>query len=196
VLSVQVVLLAIALYIRIPEARKRAPSLFFFSMGAGFLLLETQIVSRLALYFGTTWQVNGIVIAAILVALLMANFVTEKMPEPPSPTWSLGLLLASLILAYIFPFQRAPGSAAAVGALASLIFAVPVFFAGLLFATEFRLVESPAAALGANVLGAVFGGLLENTSLLFGMKALLLIAAGLYAVAGIGLKALPRHSRA
>src|SRR5437016_10935435 len=32
---------------------------FFFAMGAGFLLLETQLVSRLALFFGTVWQVNG-----------------------------------------------------------------------------------------------------------------------------------------
>jgi hypothetical protein len=57
-----VLLLGTGLYLQIPEARQRVPSLFFFSMGAGFLLLETQIVSRLALYFGTTWQVNGIVI--------------------------------------------------------------------------------------------------------------------------------------
>src|SRR5262249_11270523 len=50
-LSFLVVLLAAAFYFQIPEARTRVPSLFFFSMGAGFLLLETQVVSRLALYF-------------------------------------------------------------------------------------------------------------------------------------------------
>ena len=77
-LSALVILLAAVFYFQIPEARTRVPSLFFFSMGAGFLLLETQVVSRLALYFGTTWQVNGIVIAAILSALLLANFVIEE----------------------------------------------------------------------------------------------------------------------
>jgi hypothetical protein len=66
---------------------------------------------------------------------------------------------------------------------------VPVFFAGLLFSLEFRNVTSPSAALGANVLGAVAGGLLENFSLLIGLHSLLLVAVGLYAIAGIGLKA-------
>jgi hypothetical protein len=62
-----------------------------------------------------------------------------------------------------------------------------VFFAGLLFSAEFRRTDSPAAALGANMLGAVVGGLLENASLVFGMNALLLIAACFYVLAGIGL---------
>lgn len=185
--SVLVILLVLAFYLQIPEARKRAPSLFFFSMGAGFLLLETQIVSRLALYFGTTWQVNGIVIAAILAALLLANFVTEKMFNP-SRWWTLASLLVGIAFAYMFPFQRIAAPAAMVGLLAAVIFAVPVFFAGLLFAAEFRRSDSPAAALGANMLGAVVGGLLENTSLVFGMRALLLIAAVLYTLAGVGLR--------
>jgi hypothetical protein len=67
------------------------------------------------------------------------------------------------------------------------MFAVPVFFAGMLFALEFRSVESPSVALGANILGAVAGGLLENLSLLIGMRALLLVAMGLYCLAAIGL---------
>ena len=47
-LSALVILLAALFYFQIPEARTRIPSLFFFSMGAGFLLLETQVArSRL-----------------------------------------------------------------------------------------------------------------------------------------------------
>ena len=189
-LGMLVALLAISFYLQIPEARTRIPSLFFFSMGAGFLLLETQVVSRLALYFGTTWQVNGIVIAAILAALLIANYVTEKLRQALPRSWTLALLLLGLVVAYFFPFQRIPGSAATVGALAAVVFSVPVFFAGLLFAAEFRAAESPAAALGANMLGAVVGGLLENASLVVGMKALLLLAALVYVLAGIGFRGL------
>jgi SAM-dependent methyltransferase len=189
-LSVIVILLAAWLYLQIPDARRQVPSLFFFSMGAGFLLLEAQVVSRLALYFGTTWQVNGIVIATILVALLIGNCVTEKMDHPLSRRVNLTLLILSIIFTYIFPFHRVPGSAAVVGAVAASTFAIPVFFAGLLFAAEFRLAESPSVALAANMLGAVVGGLLENTSLVFGMKAALLIAAALYAIAGIGFRGL------
>ena len=199
-LSALVILLAALFYFQIPEARNRVPSLFFFSMGAGFLLLETQVVSRLALYFGTTWQVNGIVIAAILSALLLANFVIER--TGPRPAWprartrsltrvlTMTGILAGIAIAYLVPFSRIPGSAALIGSFAAIVFAIPVFFAGLLFASEFRSVASPAAALGANMLGAVVGGLLENLSLIIGMKALLVVAAVCYALAALGFRSL------
>jgi hypothetical protein len=192
-LSALVILLAAVFYFKIPEARTRVPSLFFFSMGAGFLLLETQVVSRLALYFGTTWQVNGIVIAAILSALLLANFVIERQKQRPTwpRSWTLIGILVGIACAYFVPFNRIPGSAAMVGSFAALIFAIPVFFAGLLFASEFRSADSPAAALGANMLGAVVGGLLENLSLIVGMKALLVVAALLYSLAALGFLGLP-----
>jgi hypothetical protein len=166
-------------------------------MGAGFLLLETQVISRLALYFGTTWQVNGIVIGSILVALLFANAVIEKQRRP-WPRWSMfSGLLGGLLLAYIVPFGRIPGSPAFVGWLAAGFFVIPVFFAGILFASEFQKADSPSAALGANMLGAVVGGLLENLSLIIGMKALLLVAVVLYCFAGLGLRTLsPLHSKA
>jgi len=190
-LSALVILLAAMLYFQIPEAKSRVPSLFFFGMGAGFLLLETQVVSRLALYFGTTWQVNGIVIGAILTALLFANYVIERQQRAWPRSWSVAGILAGIILAYFVPFNRIPGSAAVVGAFAAIVFAIPIFFAGLLFASEFRLAKSPAAALGANILGAVVGGLLENLSLIIGLKALLLVAALLYCLAAVGLRGLP-----
>jgi len=190
-LSALVILLAAMLYFQIPEAKSRVPSLFFFGMGAGFLLLETQVVSRLALYFGTTWQVNGIVIGAILTALLFANYVIERQQRAWPRAWSVAGILAGILLAYLVPFNRIPGSAAVVGAFAALIFAIPIFFAGLLFASEFRLAKSPAVALGANILGAVVGGLLENLSLIIGLKALLLVAALLYCLAAVGLRGLP-----
>jgi hypothetical protein len=182
-----VLLLGTGLYLQIPEARQRVPSLFFFSMGAGFLLLETQIVSRLALYFGTTWQVNGIVIGAILVALLAANTIVERQTKLWPRHWYLAGLLAGLMVTYLFPFHRLPGSPTLVGWVAAAVFTVPVFFAGLLFASEFRVTDSPSAALGTNMLGAVVGGLLENLSLVIGLKALLLAAMALYVLAGVGL---------
>src|SRR5215469_14028015 len=187
-LGVLVILVAFFLYWQIPEARRQAPSLFFFSMGAGFLLLETQVISRLALFFGTTWQVNGIVISALLTALLLANLLVERSRKPLPRFWILTALLAGLALAWWLPLNRVPGSPAFAGLVATAVFAIPVFFAGILFATEFRVAESPSAALGANMLGAVAGGLLENLSLLFGMRALLLVAIGLYCLAGIGLR--------
>ena len=183
-----VILLAIALYTQIGEARHQLPSLFFFSMGAGFLLLETQVISRLALFFGTTWQVNGIVISAMLAALLFANFIVENIKRPIPRIPVLAALLIGLVLAYALPLNRMGSTATIAGIIATVIFAIPVFFAGILFASEFRITASPGAALGANMLGAVAGGLLENLSLVFGMKALLLVAIALYCLAGVGLR--------
>src|SRR5271168_2161368 len=182
-----VILIAIGLYAQIGGARRTPPSLFFFSMGAGFLLLETQVISRLALFFGTVWQVNGIVISALLIALLLANAVVERGGKGWPRFWIWAGLIAGLAIAYWFPFERIGGSPSIVGMIAVVVFSVPVVFAGILFATEFRAAESPSAALGANMLGAVAGGLLEKLSLLFGMRALLLVAVGVYCLAGVGL---------
>jgi SAM-dependent methyltransferase len=178
--------LALGLYTTIPQARAKLPSLFFFSMGAGFLLLETQTISRLALYFGTTWQVNGIVIAAVLATLLVANMVAQRHSSVLRRSWLFVGLMGGLLAAYLLPFERSAAPAAAVGTIMALVFAVPVFFAGLLFASEFRNARSPSAALGANMIGAVVGGLLENLSFIFGMKALLLVAMVVYACAAAG----------
>jgi spermidine synthase len=186
-LAILVALIALGLYWQIPEARRRVPSMFFFAMGAGFLLLETQVISRLALYFGTTWQVNGIVIAALLTTLLLANGVTERRRKPWPRSLILAGLLAGLGFAYWLPLDRMPGSATVVGSIAAVAFSVPIFFAGLLFAREFRTTDSPSAALGANMLGAVVGGLLENLSLVIGMRSLLLVAMALYCIAGVAL---------
>ncbi len=185
--SILVMSLATILYLQIPGARDSMPSPFFFFMGTGFMLLETQVLSRLALYFGTTWQVNGIVISCLLVSLLAANVITAKCKEAISERLVLGGLFFGLGIAYFVPFSRMPFHPAIVGLSAAGVFAVPVFFAGLLFSKEFASVASPSAALGANVLGAVLGGLLENLSLMIGMRALLLLAILIYSFAGLAL---------
>lgn len=188
-IGILVILIAIALYMRIAETRprQRLPSPFFFFMGAGFLLLETQVISRLALFFGTIWQVNGIVISALLLALLLANAVVERSRKPWPRFWTWTALLAGLAIAYWFPFDRIATSPALAGTIATVVFSVPVVFAGILFASEFRAAKSPSAALGANMLGAVAGGLLESLSLVFGMRSLLLVALAIYCLAGIAL---------
>ncbi len=182
-----VLLIALGLYWTIPGARGQVPSLFYFMMGTGFMLLETQAISRLALYFGTTWQVNGIVISSMLAALLIANWAVEHFPKNLSRVWIALPLLAGLLIAYVVPFGSLPGSPAVVGTVVAVVFSLPVIFAGLLFSLEFRDESMPGAALGSNVLGAVVGGLLENLSLRFGMRALLPITIGIYCVSVIAL---------
>ena len=104
----------------------------FFFLGAGFLLLETQLVSRLALYFGTTWLVNCVALTAILLVLVLANFyVSWRKPERLETYY--GLLILGLLVNYFFPWQALPYSARMVGVLLSVAYAIPVFFAGIIF---------------------------------------------------------------
>jgi len=59
----------------------------------------------------------------------------------------------------------------------------PIFLANLIFAQRFAGVGSSTVAFGANLLGAMTGGLLEYISLVTGYRALLPLAAVLYALA-------------
>ena len=127
-----VIVVALAFYASVRRTTG-APSrffLFFFSMGAGFLLLETQIISRIALFFGTIWQVNGIVISALLIALLLANLIVERKQLAPK-AWIWAGLVASLMFAYWFPFDRITASSTVAGIVAICIFSIPVVFAGM-----------------------------------------------------------------
>ena len=163
---------------------RKSSSWIFFLLGAGFLLMETQLVSRLALYFGTTWIVNSIALTGILTVLLFANiYVHFCTPSKLAPYYCL--LCASLLLNYLVPWNRIPGSGTMVGIIICVAYCVPIFFAGVVFAESFRRFQGSSAAFGANMLGAVAGGLAQNLSFLFGMKALLLIATLLYASSAI-----------
>jgi len=71
------------------------------------------------------------------------------------------------------------------GALLSIAFAGSLFIAEIIFTTAFRESAVKSQALGTNILGAVAGGLAQNLSFIFGIKALLLIAAVCYAVAAL-----------
>jgi hypothetical protein len=94
-------------------------------------------------------------------------------------------LVLFLLINYFFPWQRLPFEARTVGVLLSAAYALPVFFAGLIFTETFRRFPRRSSAFGANIVGAVAGGLAQNASFVVGMKALLLIAALFYSSAAL-----------
>jgi hypothetical protein len=69
---------------------------------------------------------------------------------------------------------------------------VPVFLANLVFARRSRDVASSNVAFGANLLGAMVGGVLEYVSLITGYRALLILVGALWC--GIRLAAICAHS--
>ena len=45
----------------------------FFFLGAAFLLLEVQNISKSSVVLGNTWQVNAVIVSGVLVMILLAN---------------------------------------------------------------------------------------------------------------------------
>lgn len=154
----------------------------FFFLGAGFALLETKGIGELALVLGSTWVTNAVVISGILVMILFANFLVLKRLFLPHPV--LYLLLAAVLLfnfffsfTHLFAFEyswRVVLSAFQVG--------LPIFFSGILFSLYLRKTQDSTTALGANLLGAMFGGVFEYSSLAWGQSALFLFAIAFYAL--------------
>lgn len=157
-----------------------------FWLGAAFLLVEVHNVSRLALCFGTTWQVNAWVIGVILGVILVANWVAAHISRQGArtPRWVIIGLFATLAAAYFVPLESFLNLMAPFGGFAAtVLLTLPIFFAGVLFADAFAASSSPSFALGWNILGAVIGGMAESLSYLFGIPVLILFAAAFYAFA-------------
>ena len=163
-------------------AMRGYPDLFF--MGAAFLLLETKSVVQFALLFGTTWFVNALVFIGVLASVYVA-IETAMRVRLPRPT-----------ILYAPPRRFGPardpgaGGPPPVAALRGTVRrgrwcsgSRPIFIANLVFAQRFRDVGEANVAFGANLLGAVLGGLLEYAALVTGYAALALLVALLYGAA-------------
>ena len=157
-----------------------------FFLGAGFMLVETKAVVHMALLFGGTWIVNSVVIFAVLVMILAANlFVAVVRPVRLAPYYA-ALLLALLVSALV-PMDTFLGmDRTAQIAAASLLAFTPIFFAGVVYAVSFTRAVEPDRAFGANIAGAMFGGLAEYSSMVLGFQYLLFVAVALYIVSIIG----------
>jgi spermidine synthase len=152
----------------------------FFFLGAGFMLLETQTVSKMALLFGTTWLVNSVVVGGLLLLIVAANMVVQRFPGFPSVVSYAGIYM-SLAIAYFVPLERFFFPSLWLKALsATAVLCLPVFFAGMIFIRSFAQADFSSQALGSNLFGALLGGLLEAVSYWTGIKSLLLLAAILY----------------
>ncbi|HZQ88729.1 MAG TPA: hypothetical protein VFA42_01840 [Gaiellaceae bacterium] len=161
-------------------------------MGAAFLLLETKNVVQFALLFGTTWFVNSLVFAGVLISVWLAVETARHVRLPPMPFLYLALL-AALVVAWAVP-QESLLSLSPVPrffAATALAFA-PIYVANLVFSKRFAAVGSSTVAFAANLLGAIAGGLLEYLSLVTGYRFLLVVVAVLYAVAFIAYRVLGR----
>lgn len=163
--------------------REMRPYADLFFLGAAFLLLETKNVTSFALLFGTTWIVNAIVFAGVLVAVLLAVETTLRWRTPPLTAVYLGVAL-SLVVAYVVPSSALLALPVVPRLLAAVALAfAPVFLANVAFAKRFAVSEDSRAAFAVNILGAMVGGALEYLGLLTGYRNLLVLAGLLYLAA-------------
>jgi hypothetical protein len=152
-------------------------------MGAAFLLLETKNIVQFALLFGTTWFVNSLVFAGVLLAVYLA-VETARRIRLPRPAVLYVLLIASLVLAWLVPQESllALPVIPRFFAASALAFA-PIFLANLVFAQRFSDVANSGTAFAVNLLGAMVGGALEYLSLITGYHVLLIVIGVLYGLA-------------
>jgi spermidine synthase len=156
-----------------------------FFLGAGFMLVETKAVVNMALLFGSTWMVNTIVFAGVLVMVLAANLFVSRVRPVGLGTYYAGLMVV-LALNVFVPLDAFLGlSRVAQVAAACVLAFTPILFSGVIFAVSFSWSSRPDQDFGANVAGAMLGGLAENTSMLLGFRYLTLVVIAFYALSGI-----------
>jgi hypothetical protein len=124
--------------------------------------------------------VNSVVFFAILVMILVANlFVMALRPRKLMVFYIL--LVVALLVNALVPMNWFLNLSPTARTIAScLVVFVPVFFAGVIFATAFRESRHPDVDFGSNVAGIILGGLSEQLSLVLGFNYLLLVAVAYY----------------
>lgn len=161
----------------------RMGSVGFFFLGAGFMLIETKAITELGLLFGSTWVVIAIVIIAVLTMAFLANLAVELFGLRRVYLY-YPMLIMAIIFAYFFygtPFFK---DYATHRVLSVAVLTFPIFFSGIIFSTQLSQSDvNVSQALGYNILGALFGGLVEYNSMYFGFSFLFILAALMYLAA-------------
>ena len=163
--------------------RQMRPYADLFFMGAAFLLLETKNIATFALLFGTTWIVNAMVFAGVLVIVLAAVETTRRFRTPPLPV-VFGMIAASLALAYVVKPEWLLELSFAPRLIAAVLLAfIPIYLANIAFAKRFAASADSQSAFAINLLGAMVGGCLEYSALITGYGNLLIVVALIYLAA-------------
>ena len=111
---------------------------------------------------------------------LLANWLAHSVPQLPVRA-AYAALIGVCVALYFVDLARLAGlpyagKALVVGGLTSL----PVLFSGIIFIRSFAVAAEKDSALGANLIGALVGALLQSVTFVTGIKALLLIVTALY----------------
>ena len=162
--------------------RPKVGHLSFFFLGAGFMLIETKGITEMGLTFGNTWQVIGVVIAGILTMAFLGNCAVQwfGIKRPLIPYLCL---FATLAVGWYFAGSGGFASTPLGRLETATLLTLPLLFSGIVFSTLLSGKGQVSGMIAMNLLGAIFGGLLEYNSMYFGFQFLYLIAIGCYLMA-------------
>jgi len=163
--------------------RTRRWSWHFFFLGAGFMLLETKSIVQFALLWGSTWSSASLAIISVLVMALGSTLVASRLEIRRS--WAIAAVLFGLLaLNYWVTIGQVPfESRVAESVFYGLLVFGPVFCAGLMFSASFKHSPAVASDFGANLLGAMAGGVAEYLALVKGYQFLLILVGACYLAA-------------
>ena len=162
------------------------------------MLVETKAVVQMALLFGSTWTVNTVVFAAILVMSLAGNLFAGRVNPKRLEPYYIGLVAAAWRSGWRCLPKRVPGYGGRrpcrfIGACL-LVFA-PIAFAGVIFFDDFpraRTAQPDRALERTWRESRWWGGWPRTTSVILGFQLLLCVAVGFYLLSAVfGNRALP-----
>ncbi len=162
-----------------PISKKNfSPTCFF--LGSGFMLVETKGITELALVFGSTWLLVSIVISFILFMAYFANLLIIKKIKIKVHFIYI-LILLSICFGYFYTLvDYGIFNSITQKILTPLILTIPIFFSGLAFSKQLSIEKTVSIALSSNILGAIFGGLIEYNSMYFGFRSLYILGFAMY----------------
>lgn len=179
-----------------PNPGKVAVIVYFSCLGAGYMLVEVGLISKYMLVLENPSVSASVLITGMLVFSGVGSWLSGRFLERPRRTLAAAALAtAGILLAYAFTLDAVLGAAGfwpypvRIAACLALLFP-PAFFMGFPFAlgmgvlSKLRRERFFVWAWGINGAFSVVGSVaVPIIAVLFGLKAVLLLAAALYALA-------------
>ncbi len=160
----------------------------FFFLGAGFMLVETKAITELGLHLGGTWLVIAAAIMLVLIMAFLANLIVTRTGRRLAGPAYLGLFV-SLLVGYGLAISHGQwmfGPPVMQLMLSCFVLTIPLFFAGIIFSSLIGEAKiNISTAFSYNLMGALFGGVMEYNSMYFGFAFLYLLALGFYSLAWV-----------
>jgi hypothetical protein len=182
-IALSLMLLSIVLVRMLAPQERRATVVastwFYFFLGAAGMLLQARVLSGLNLLFGNTWETWAVVGTGAFALSLFANEIARAFPRLPIPASFAGVA-TTLIAGWWLTGNESAGLGIGAGLA---LYALPLFFSSHLFSSGLRESDSLSSAICFNLFGTVCGGLLAFHSMVFGYRALALVALALYLAA-------------